>query len=185
MSISSVKKYETNDDGNCFYSSVYRSLSDKQLLSRIYTIYPELKSNKEERFIKKLRRFVSDNIVEDVKQLFENFKSMDAKTFKIVIKKIGTISKVLKKYQKADKYKNEFEQDFVKDIQKVVRKNNNWVGELEVMFVNNILTNDCFVNVNIFNNYKNAAKYIVKDDDVDNSIYLLNQNEVHWIYVSN
>ena len=115
--------------------------------------------------------------------LRENFNK---NTFNQVIKYVGSISTVLKKYYNENKFQPAYQEEFIEDIQKVIRKNKSWAGNLEVTQVEDIL-NSCGIYLVKFNN-KNTGLNRIKNEYNNNpnynmTLYLINIAEVHWEYI--
>ena len=182
-----LKLKDTKDDGNCFYSSIYRSLEQKGLLKKVFKKIPDVKSVNENTFIRKFRNEVSERSNDDIIEMFNNFCicNFDKSTFKEIVKYLGSISSTLTKYYKNKKYKTEYQDDFVYDVKKSIRRYGNWVGQLEVETVLKILKDDCNINVKIFSNYKKAVKDIKNETNkkFKNTLYILNCREIHYVYI--
>jgi hypothetical protein len=187
--IYNLKIKKTKDDGNCFYSSIYRSLVDKNLIKKFYKCFPKLKSIKENTFIYKMRHFVASKSDVYISNMFNNFivSNLDKDTFKEIVTYLGSITKVLLSYYKKKKYDMKYKSEFIKDIKKIIKKDKNWVGELEVDIVKDLFKTKCkIINLKIFNNYSNAVKDIKKDIinlEYDNTIYIINDGEIHYEYI--
>ena len=120
--------------------------------------------------------------------MFQHFstENFSKNTFKQVIKYVGSISTVLRQYYDENKFQPEYEEEFIEDIQKIIRKNKSWAGNLEVDQLDAILT-VCGIYLVKFNN-KNTALNRINNDYVSNpnytmTLYLINNGEVHWEYI--
>ncbi len=189
-----IKIKNTKNDGNCFFSALYRSLRDKNLLNDFYKCVDMVKSRTEVSFIKNIRKLIAENATDDIKNMFENLIiiSKDKKTFKLVANSLGDMNEVLYEYFEEDKYTNKYKNEFIQDIQLSIKENGNWVGQLEVDITINLFANCEFeennLYIRIFNNYQTAKREIKKDLDkiqniFDRTIYLLNQRESHYVYI--
>lgn len=166
-------------NGNCFYSAIYRSLRDKDLLKKFYKCIPELDSKKENEFIKKARIYISEknSLKKDYKNLFDNIKQElkrdpDYKlTLKEIIKSFGDSRSVIKIYIKENKFENDYKNEFIEDIQDVVKKDKTYVGEIEVL---NFIKSLEKCNINVYTDKKANVG--------DNSINLIVRYE-HWEYI--
>ncbi len=187
-----LKIKNTKNDGNCFFSAIFRSLKAKNLLNDFYKCVDMVKSRTEVSFIKNIRKLIAENGTDDIKNMFENLIiiSKDKKTFKLVADSLGDMNEVLYEYFEEDKYNSKYENEFIQDIQKSIQKNGNWVGQLEVDITINLFANCDFeennLYIRVFNNYQKAKKEIKKDmkeNTFDRTIYLLNQSESHYVYI--
>ena len=174
---------DTIDDGNCFYSSVYRSLSYSKLLNDVYECFPQLKSKTEKEFIKKLRYIIAENSNDDIINMFNNFINinLDEETFNEIIEYLGCISNVLKEFYETNKFETKYEVEFIEKVKNSIKKDKNWTGEIDVNNLIRIFKEQCNINVKTYNNYKNLLKDIKSKNE--KTIYLLNMNETHWVYV--
>ena len=182
-----VKVKKTLEDGNCFYSAVYRSLKDKNLLEMLYTCIPMIRSSNEKEFINKLRIFTTIEGERSIRQIFKNYtiNKLPKKTFYQIIKYIGSIKNTLKRYYENDLFKEENTDIFVDDIKKVILTDKNWAGNLEVVIISDKFFEKCKIRINLFNTLKDAVIKATKDKNLDiNDVYLLNQNEAHWEYIN-
>jgi hypothetical protein len=187
-----LKIKNTKNDGNCFFSAIFRSLKAKNLLNDFYKCVNMIKSRTEVSFIKNIRKLIAENGTDDIKNMFDNLIiiSQDKKTFKLVVDSLGDMNEVLYEYYDENKYRNEYENEFIRDIKKSIQKNGNWVGQLEVDITINLFNNCEFeennLYIRVFNNYQTAKKEIkkeIKENIFDRTIYLLNQSESHYVYI--
>lgn len=166
-------------NGNCFYSAIYRSLKDKNLLKKIYKCITELNSRTEVQFIKKARLYISEKekLIRDYDDLFDNIAENIKKdwnyifTLREILKSFGDARKVIKEFIREDKFEKEYKGEFIKDIQDVVRKDKTYVGQLEVL---NFIESVEKCNIKVYTDKK------IKADD--NSINLILKYE-HWEYI--
>jgi hypothetical protein len=183
------KVYKSLDNGNCFYSSVYRSLKHKGLLNKVFECIPSLKSTTENTFIKKFRTYVSNNITADLELFFDMLVSESEyeDVYKSLVKNIGDIKDVINEYYYEGFLVAENKDDFIRDIKSIINTDKKYVGEIEVSFIKEELE-FCGIKVNIFNNKDTALEKTEEDStrdlQYDNAIYLLNKKEVHWVYVA-
>ena len=190
-----MKIKRTLDDGNCFYSAIYRSLKFKNLLNNIYICLPELKSSTEKSFIHRLRYYIINNIKPQIKILFNrliemyldaNNNSSDKKIFNATIKGLGDISNVIKKFINNKKFNKKYEDDFINEINKNIITDKTWAGELQVIFVQEKFNDICNIKIKIYRVYKQAIEAIKKDMDnntYNTTLYLINKNETHYEFI--
>lgn len=187
-----LKIKNTKNDGNCFFSAIYRSLRDKNLLNDFYNCVDMVKARTEISFIRNIRKLIAENAIDDIKNMFDNLIviSSDKKTFKLVADSLGDMNEVLYQYYDENKYQRKYENEFIKDIQKSIQKNGNWVGQLEVDVTINLFASCEFLENNlyirVFNNYQTAKREInkeIKQNIFERTIYLLNQKELHYVYI--
>ena len=184
------KMKETIDDGNCFFSSIYRSMNDYGLLDKLYTCFPKLKSSSEVSFMKRLRSLIATKSTDDIKNMFVHFSTLDvdSETFEEITDSLGSISEVLNEFYQENKFKKKYGKEFIKEIQKSIKTDMNWVSEIEVSSFKKILEDECNIFLKTFNNRKVAVEKIKNDikntqEGYDNSVYLLNISESHWVYI--
>jgi len=189
-----IKVKKTLSNGNCFYSAIYRSLKDKNLLERLYDCINDLRSTTENEFIKNFRNYLSKDkeIESQYKQLFDNIEynlRVDKdykKTINTILKDMGDGRKVIKRFLKNDKFKNQYRNEFINEIKENIRKDKTYVGEFEVISSSNILRNKCNIIIERFTNSKNAKSKIENDSEnkKNKSIYLIiHQDNEHWEYI--
>ena len=189
-----IKVKKTLSNGNCFYSAIYRALKDKNLLEHLYECINDLRSTTENTFIENFRNYLSNNkeIESQYKQLFDNIEynlRVDKdykKTINTILKDMGDGRKVIKRFLKNDKFKNQYRNEFINEIKENIRKNKTYVGEFEVISSSNILKNKCSINIERFTNSKNAKSKIENDSEnkKNKSIYLIiHQDNEHWEYM--
>jgi hypothetical protein len=187
-----LKIKNTKNDGNCFFSAIFRSLRDKNLLNDFYKCVDMVKSRTEVSFIKNIRKLIAENATDDIKNMFENLIiiSKDKKTFKLVADSLGDMNEILYEYFEEDKYNNKYKNEFIQDVQMSIKENGNWVGQLEVDITINLFANCEFeennLYIRVFNNYQTVKREIKKDkiqNIFDRTIYLLNQRESHYVYI--
>ena len=189
-----IKVKKTLSNGNCFYSAIYRSLKDKNLLETLYDCINDLRSTTENTFIENFRNYLSNNreIDTQYKQLFDNIEynlRVDKdykKTINAILKDMGDGRKVIKRFLKDDKFKNQYRNEFINEIKENIRKDKTYVGEFEVVSSSNILKNKCSINIERFTNFKAAKSHIEKDSEnkKNKSIYLIiYQDNEHWEYI--
>ena len=185
-----LKIKETIDDGNCFFSSIYRACKDYGLLDTLCTCLPKLKSSSEVSFMKRLRSLIATKSIDDIKGMFVHFSTLDvdSETFEEIADSLGSISEVLNEFYQENKFKKKYEKEFIKEIQKSIKTDMNWVSEIEVNSFKKILEEECDILLKTFNNYKVAAQTIKRDiktnqEAYTKSLYLLNISESHWVYI--
>ena len=187
----SLRIKKTLDDGNCFFSSIYRSLKNKNLLDVFYNCLPELQSRDEATFIKKLRKLVAENSVDNITEMFTHFSNieLDEDTFNEISESLGGISEILEEFFNDEKFKPKYKGTFIEKVQDSIKTDKNWVSELEVTSFQNILKTLCNeIGLKIFNTYEKAVTDIKHEHKSDyekykNTIYILNQDCQHWVYI--
>ena len=161
-------KYEKNtlDDGNCFYSAIYRAMKDKNLGDCMNTL--GINTEDETEAIKTLRNLIADN---SAPVIFE-IKSNSAL--------LHTYSELFEnKYE--DTSLSNIKRDTVDDIKKKIRTDKIWATTLEFEIMGIILYDLC-CELKLKNIYDENS--ILPSDDLDRKdiIYLFNKNNVHFTY---
>lgn len=180
-------------DGNCLYSAIFRSLKDKNLLDKFCDCIKDVLCEDERKFIKTFRSFIvekDDSISMKYSNIFnhmiENFKNMDFQlNFKEIVKDMGDTRDVLTKFNKKNKFKNKYLEDFIDKIKNVIKEDRSYVGQIEVEESLNLIK-ECNIFIEIFTNRASAVKFIKKQSlsTINNTIILvLNQHINHWEYI--
>lgn len=185
-----LKVMKTLDNGNCFYSSVYRNAKYNNLLNKIFACIPELNSTTENEFIQKFRAYVSFNIDDKIIHMFYHltnlFESHDTDNVALIVNKLGDINDIIIEYIEYDIFSPEYLNDFVLDIKKIIKTDKKYVGQLEVEFIKEKLEG-CGIYINIFYD-KSSAEQKMNEDVVSNylyknSLYFINIGEIHYMYI--
>ena len=184
------KVMKTLENGNCFYSAIYRSAKNNNLLEKLFRCIHELRADTETTFIKKFREYVSINIPDKIiENLFYTLMELyqdDEDSFDIAVNKIGYIKEVVKEYAKNEMLVPEYLEGFISDIKKAIKKDKKYVGEIEVTFIKEILQS-CDLYIKIFNSNDSAIEEI-QTDSISNvlyndTLYLINRGELHYVYL--
>ena len=183
----------TLSDGNCFYSAIFRSLKDKNLLDKFCDCIKDISCLKERKFIKTFRSFIVEKdesismIYSNIfNNMIENFKNVDFQlNFKEIVKDMGDTRDVLIKFNEKNKFKNKYLEKFINKIKNVIKEDRSYVGQIEVEESLNLIK-ECDIFVEIFTNRASAVKFIKKQNSstINNTIILvLNQDIDHWEYI--
>ena len=188
-SISNFIVMETLDNGNCFYSSIYRAAKHNNLLEKIFDCIPELNSLTENNFIKKFRNYVSNDITNKIEGMFYYLENLianyDTDNFDAIINKIGDIKDTMIEYKDYELFSPEYLDDFMIDIKKIMKTDRKYVGQLEVEFIKEKLEN-CGIYIKIFYEKESAIEKMTEDivsNFYRNTLYFINQREVHYEYI--
>lgn len=193
----------TLSQGDCFYSAIYRSLRDKNLLLKFcndinkYNKYP-IECKSEGDFIQSFRNFLANNInfqesyiglflqIIIMKNEDPNFKD----DFDLMIQYLNvSIQNLLREYNDDNKFVQSNQSNFIKDIMSIIKTRGTYVGEFEVSFTGNILEK-YGIQLNIIMKKKNDTDYKtdqeilqeIKDQNSDKNITLILDND-HYEYV--
>jgi hypothetical protein len=185
-----IKK--TLADGNCFYSAIYRSAKYKNLLEKLCNCV-SINCDNEKEFIKNFRNYLSNSY--ELKQKYLNFfnhiiRELNSKNFKetlkIILKNMGDVRNIVKNFIKEKKFKLENFDEFFLEVQKTIRKNYTYVGEIEVSESLDILKSECDIDSKIITNKKDAKNFVKNiSNDKYNKVFVLvlNQRGEHWEYI--
>jgi hypothetical protein len=186
---SNFKVMRTLDDGNCFYSSIYRNAKHVNLLNKIFECIPELNANNETTFIKNFRNYVSYNINHKITKMFYHLSNIvenyDTDNFDSIINQIGDIKDIIIEYKEYGLFSPEYLNDFILDIKNIIKTDKKYVGQLEVDFIKEKL-DDCDIYINIFYNENSAIEKMKQDYEIGlykDSLYFINMDEVHYVYI--
>jgi len=184
------KVMKTLENGNCFYSAIYRSAKNNNLLEKLFICIPVLRADTETTFIKKFRQYISDNIPNEIlDNLFYSLMELledNEESFNIAVNKIGDIKDIVIEYVDNELLVPDNVNDFISDIKKFIKKDKKYVGEIEVNFIKNILES-CDIHIKIFNSVDSAINEI-QTDSISNvlyndTLYLINRDEKHYVYL--
>ena len=187
----------TLSQGDCFYSGVYRSLKYKNLLNKLCNCQKDIICNSEDNFIKTLRNLMGINkkFIDDYLGLFYNIISMKSEpdfqnNFNLILNNLGDTRNVLLSFNNTNKFEpnDQNSKEFITEIQKIVGTRKSFAGELEVLFVKNLLK-DCGITINIVILDGKTDEKILKEikvkeneENKENSIILV-LSGVHYQYV--
>lgn len=186
-----IRSKPTLEDGNCFYSAIYRSLLDKDILEDVVN---SLKLNftynqNENTFISELRYFLSmhPNLIRNYNDLFQNmiinFQDKEfIETFKYILTDFGDTRYVLIKFYQEKKFDDKYLSEFIQDIQNLIQMNQTFVGEIEVNTLLQILKDNSHIESKIFHEKEKAILFAEKERERENLLILLLENE-HWTYL--
>jgi hypothetical protein len=166
--------------GDCFYSSIFRSLREANLLQKFKACQPLLDLEGDEyAFIQSLRNVVAGEVekgrvAEDVYDLLLS-----------VVKEKGTYKQILeaqpdwfrKLYSRGLPEKNVF---FKKTAEKI-RIMTNWAAELEVTITSELLG---LCDIEFIAHNSNISEAATHTEDGKPILHLWNQGEAHWIRFS-
>lgn len=189
--------------GDCFYSAIYRSLQDKNLLLKFCNSINKDKPNSincgsEGDFIQSYRNFLANNInfQESYMGLFSQIIIMKKEDpnfkddFDLMIQYLNvSIQNLLREYNDDNKFVKSNQSNFIKDIMSIIKTRGTYVGEFEVSFTGNILEK-YGIQLNIIMKKKNDTDYKsdkeilqeIKDQNSDKNITLILDND-HYEYV--
>ena len=194
-----IRQKPTLQDGNCFYSAIYRSLLEKDLIDE-FAAKLKLNLDNESSFILSLRYFLSTHplFIRNYQDLFYNmvlnFQDKEfLETFKYILFDFADTRYVLVKFYKENKFKNEYLNEFIEDIQKIIQTDGTFVGEIEVNTLLSILKEslneesskiNSKIDVMLFNNEEKAILFAINKsyEEKSNLLIFLLENE-HWTYL--
>jgi hypothetical protein len=171
-----VVEKPTLSTGDCFYSSIYRSLREQNLLQTFNRCYPFVIIDDEREFIQSIRRLIAENgkgVMREIYTYLQTIKD-DRGVYRQVLSAQGqwfarAFATGLPTYEK-------FEEKVKAGIQKMT----NWAAEIEVTIAANLL-DACGIQLQKYNStIVEAEKY----SNGKHVINLLNHGEAHWVYFS-
>ena len=163
----SVRK--TLSDGNCFYSSIFRALRDKNLDDCIENL--GLDKDNETESIKKLRDIVADNSREKLENIIKDREGLEC---------FANCHKNFESTAFSDLYKILTEKINMDNIVNKIRQDKIWATDFEFGILSTYLDGICGIKLKIIYD----CKSISDEDDLDlkNVIYLYNPHGVHFEY---
>ena len=174
-------------NGDCFYSSVFRALKEREgLLERVQRKYSDINVSDESAFIQSWRNIVADNVetytfADSPLDIYEHLinKSHDS---------TGNISIILRGFPAwfRSEFGAQFEtvgnkEDFFSRLKLSLKTPGNWVGQIEVQIVQKLLES---MNIKLKIENNSARECAVKLRDGMDFIYLINYDETHYKYFS-
>jgi hypothetical protein len=165
----------TLEQGDCFYSSIYRACSEQKLLNK-FEDYTDISS--ESSFVISMRQLVADRIKDDVKGLFETAAVMYLNSPDIYDGLPEFALELVKKYS-ADKSPNI--DTYVEKYLNKVKQPKTFSGEIEVRSVVDFLED---IGIDLDIRYVNEER---EDDPVvktENKIFIVNEFEGHYEFIS-
>lgn len=178
----------TLTNGDCFYSGIYRSLNERNLLVNVSTCL-SLTSVDETSFIQSFRDKIADRIVEgNLQYTHERDGKVDTYDYLVGLTgNSGSYRQVTNSYPSW--FNDEFgangeslgdRESFIQRLSSHVRNLGEWVGEIEVRLVT-IELEKCNIRLEIRSNREN--KLYKKSQGLD-VIHLYNPSEAHYEYFS-
>jgi hypothetical protein len=178
--------------GDCFYSAIYRSLRDKNLLQNFCNCLKNIKCVSEADFIQSFRNFIANDkkLVEEYINIFysiisekstdENFES----NFNEIVKSLGDTRNVFINFNKENKFFPQNSQNFITDIQNIIKKRQTFVGQTEVTITKKLLENCNIPLIIIITDDKSNEQIFkeIKENNSNNKVLVV-LSGTHYEYV--
>ena len=167
---------DVRGDGSCFFRSLYHSMVQLPLKNRVIKSFDGKDMDiKEDAFVVLVRDFLSKVIKskKDAKvigSIYKNLKTQNKENLDLVIEGMSTW---MQKIVKSSKWSKMTASKFREEIAEEVLKKNNWVSEMEVEIVKNILKRRADIDLRVLNSQ--LPKTLPKD-----VIYVMNIDEIHY-----
>ena len=179
-----VKIRSTLSQGDCFYSAIYRSAREREGLLEKISSRLDIQHTSETEFIQGFRNIVADEIVRG--NLPSEREGVDAFTYlsDSFIRNNESFNQILQSYPSW--FKQEFsgglgERDtFVNVLSSHSRRLKEWVGEIEVRIVKELLK-PLNISIEVRSNFENTLYKRSVGNDV---LHLYNRSEQHYEYFS-
>ena len=178
----------SDDDGDCFYSAIYRSLRERGLLDTVATCL-SLDTKDETTFIQSFRDTLADRVAAGNLQ-YSDEKNGRIDTYDYLVQLTGDVASYTEVTCKYPSWFNKHfgkrgeklgeRTDFCRRLAKYIRKQGRWVGEIEVRMVKDELRT-CDIEVDIRHSIVSALPKQVGGKEV---LYLYNPGEYHYEYFS-
>jgi hypothetical protein len=162
------------EDGNCFYRAIYNSALKAGLLKKIVKkIKVATATLDEESFIIGLRedlanRIASGNDYNISRDIYTYLASLKKEDYRAIMEAFPMWAQ--KAFIKLPKKLDTFRRKYAKNVAKL----NNWVGELEVRLVCEMLARS-HIKINIYNTIPKDTSSLNRKE-----MHLYNQNEIHY-----
>jgi len=184
-----VQTKPTLDDGNCFFSAIFRALQEREGLLQIVATCLTLDASDEMAFIESFRNKIADRIaLGNIPFHHEKNGIIDSYDYLVgLTANSNTYSKVIAHYPSW--FKKEFGEkgeklgirsSFCERLALHIRTMGEWVGEIEVYIVKEELL-QCNIILRIHNHIET---HLLKNENGKAAIHLHNQGEQHYEYFS-
>lgn len=179
-----VKIRKTLEQGDCFYSAIYRSAKERQgLLERLSSCVGIQHTNEAE-FVQGFRNIIADQIVSG--RLPSEEEGVDTFDYLsgLFISNSNSYAELISSYPKW--FKEEFSmglgerETFIQLLASHSREPGEWVGEIEVRIVK-VLLEPCDISIEVRSNIQNNLYKRSQGKDV---LHLYNRSECHYEYFS-
>ena len=170
-----MKNYysEASRDGDCLYSSVFRTLKEKKI--------SDLSDKSEKQFIEELRNDIAESLTLDIlKKYLNSILNEDDFTLKSVEKlfvntSLKNYSNIYQQYNPFKQNSNELDNELLNDVKTNIKEMGTYATELEIGLINQWLKNEYYPAP--FINVLTTRAKVPKDWDInDNNIYITNIN---------
>lgn len=175
---------KTLDDGDCFYSSIYRAAEERPGVLERLSIFLDLPTETptEDEFITGFREQVAEKLLADASEseLYDRLKTVssdDPETYTLMMEQYPKW--FVNEFGKKGKHlgtKDHFYNKLIKHI----RKRGTWVGHLEVEQIQDMLSN---INIRVYILHTMAYELPPREGVVD-ILWLYNHDESHYEYFS-
>ena len=177
-----VQDGTTKDDGNCFYSAIYRAAKEQGILDKFPT---EIKKDTEENFIQSMRNrialFISKGILPKTKE-----KDGELDSYNTLIQSDVSYSEIVRGFPSW--FRDEFPKEqigtrpeFLARLSKIVKEDKRWVGEIEVRLTKKYLLKQIKICLLIHNSNKEELE---KERNGMPVINIYNHGESHYTFFS-
>lgn len=182
--MANFKIQDVEPDGSCFFRSIYYSAKSVNALKFIIRRFSQFYEDKENiievhdeesfvRFMRKALKFIIEREKDDgyIDRLYENLKLLDKEDYKEVIQ-TSFPDWFVSLFPKLPKTVNVFRKKLAREENVIT----NWVAEIEVSIVKQIIEKYNRYTLQILNTRPSSKQFETKE----NVIYLLNKGESHY-----
>ena len=177
-----VKDATTKDDGNCFYSAIYRAAKEQGVLDKFPA---EIKKDTEENFIQSMRNriafCISNGILPKTKE-----KDGELDSYNALIQSDVSYSEIIRGFPSW--FRDEFPKEqigtrpeFLARLSKIVKEDKRWVGEIEVRLTKKYLLKQIKICLLVHNSNKEELE---KERNGMPVINIYNHGESHYTFFS-
>lgn len=180
----------TLEQGDCFFSSIYRASKEQGLLNKINNCNPDILISNEDEFITSLRYLVATNSTDAIRSLYDFLLMLHTATNK---NSKNTLKEQMANPQGFDNWHKELIRKhvlierpnfnrFLTEFKNGIQTRKRYVCDIEILTTKGILEN-CEINIETHHNKPESGKLYKKRNGID-TIHIYNCGRSHFEYFS-